>query len=157
MTKDSTPHQDDPTYRLTYRSHDLIRPAERKIALGALFTQARSNNNALGLTGALLLSGDWFVQTLEGEEHVVRSLFARIEHDPRHDRVELLTAQVVPERVFGRWSMARISEGQDHDIPLIAHVDGIAAAAGRPLTDPQRDVLAHMRSCAAAVTQGATS
>src|SRR5205823_2953007 len=66
-------------FRLMYRSHSLIPAGGRKAELGLLFTQARSQNKARGLTGALLVSDDWFVQVLEGEEQTVRALFARIE------------------------------------------------------------------------------
>lgn len=38
---------------------------------------------------------------------------------------------VGPGRVFGHWSMARVSEDGEPDIPLIAQTDGISPAAGR--------------------------
>ena len=78
------------TFRLMYLSHDLIEPEDRKKALGALFSQARSNNKRRGITGALLVSGNTFIQTLEGEESVVRQVYETIRRDPRHEAVELL-------------------------------------------------------------------
>ena len=47
------------TFRLMYRSRSRIPEADRKIELGALFSTARRNNKKSGLTGALLLTGDW--------------------------------------------------------------------------------------------------
>ena len=137
------------TFRLMYLSHDLIDREERKRALGALFSQARSNNKKRDVTGALLVSGDIFIQTLEGEESVVRQVYETIRQDPRHDGVELLETSTVPERVFGHWSMARVSEDGEPDIPLIAHTDGIAPAAGRRKSAAADEVLDVMRQAAA--------
>lgn len=133
-------------FRLMYRSRNRIAPEQRKKELGTLFTAARGNNKSQGITGALLLSGDWFVQVLEGEEPAVRALFASIEQDPRHTDVSLLEAGTVPERVFARWAMARVSDDGERDIPLIAHPEGISPAAGRPTTPEQDELLAVMRA-----------
>jgi hypothetical protein len=136
----------EPVFRLIYRSCNRIAPADRPSELGRLFTRARSNNKQAGITGALLLSGPWFVQTLEGDEALVRALLARIERDPRHDSVSLLDAGTVDERAFPRWSMARVSEdGSAPDTYLIAHQTGISPASGRATTRPQEDVLSVMR------------
>ncbi|MCW2758678.1 MAG: hypothetical protein JWO46_2424 [Nocardioidaceae bacterium] len=138
----------DQTFRLMYRSHDRIPPENRKKALGSLFSQARSNNKAAQICGALLLTDDHFVQVLEGDEGAVRALFEHISQDSRHDSVELLDAGDVPEGVFSRWSMARVSSDGDPDIPLIAHTDGISPAAGRRTTEEQDRVLDVMRGAA---------
>lgn len=137
------------TFRLMYLSHDLIDTENRKRALGALFSQARSNNKRHDITGALLVSGDTFIQTLEGEEQVVRQVYETIRQDDRHDGVELLDSGMVPERVFGHWSMARVSEDGEPDIPLIAHTDGISPAAGRRISPAAAEVLDVMRQAAA--------
>jgi len=73
-----------PTFRLIYRSHNRIPGDRRKAELGAIFSAARSTNKRLDVTGALLTSGDWFVQALEGDEAVVRDLYERIGKDARH-------------------------------------------------------------------------
>jgi len=138
----------DRIFRLMYRSHDKIAVGDRRAELGSLFSQARSANKKKNITGALLLYDDWFVQTLEGDEGAVRALFGHIETDPRHDQVSLIDAQDVGERVFGRWSMARVAEDGETDIPLIAHSDGIAEAAGRTITAPQQELLDTMRKAA---------
>lgn len=134
-----------PVFRLMYRSRNRILAANRRAELGTLFTQARAANKGKGITGALLLLDDWFVQLLEGDEGAVRALYARIERDPRHDRVVLLDAREVGGRVFGRWAMARVSEDGEPDIPLIAHPDGISPAAGRGTTPEQDRLLDEMR------------
>jgi hypothetical protein len=133
-----------------YRSRTLIPQDQRKLELGRLFSEARSNNKKQGITGALLLSEDWFVQVLEGEEGAVRALFAHIERDARHDSVSVLETGQVPVRVFARWAMAKVAERGEPDIPLIAHTDGIAPAAGRGTTPEQDNLLDVMRGAALA-------
>lgn len=138
------------TFRLMYRSRNRIPDRDRKVELGNLFSEARRNNKHSNLTGALLLIGDWFVQVLEGDEATVRALYDKITQDPRHDLVTLLDASEVGERVFARWSMARVSEDGEPDIPLIAHEDGIAPAASRGTTPAQHRLLATMRAASGA-------
>lgn len=50
-----------PTFRLMYRSRDRIPAERRKVELGEPFSAARSNNKKQHITGALLLSDEWFV------------------------------------------------------------------------------------------------
>ena len=138
------------TFRLMYRSRNRIPESDRKLELGSLFSTARRNNKRAGLTGALLLTGDWFVQVLEGEEATVRAVYDTIARDPRHDQVALVESGPVPARVFGRWSMARVAEGGEPDIPLIAHTDGIAPAADRGTTPEQHRLLSAMRAATGA-------
>jgi hypothetical protein len=90
------------------------------------------------------------VQTLEGDEQEVQSLLDRIRADRRHDALEVLETTLANGRVFARWSMAKVAaEGDEPDINLIAHVNGISAAASRgDATAEQEAVLAVMRDAA---------
>ncbi len=149
MDEATTP--EEAVFRLVYRSREQLAPTDRRAVLGELFSQARTNNKARHLTGALLLSDGWFVQTLEGEEAVVRELFARIEGDPRHSDVEVVETGTVGQRVFARWAMAQVGGDGEPDVPLIAHAQGISPAAPRGGTTPaQEDVLSVMREAARA-------
>lgn len=140
----------DGTFRLIYKSRSRIPEPDRRAELGRLFSTARSNNKQRGVTGALLITDDCFVQTLEGDETDVRTLFKRISTDRRHEQVELLEAGAVPGRVFARWAMAKVGGEDEPDIPLIAHVDGIAKAAPRGATTvDQEGILTIMRAAAA--------
>jgi Sensors of blue-light using FAD len=150
-TPAGTPAQSRPaeqTFRLMYRSRSRLSDAERRIELGNIFSTARSNNKSQAVTGALLLTEHWFVQTLEGDEPTVRGLFARIETDPRHDDVVLLEAHPVADRVFSRWAMAKVAADGEPDIPLIAGTKGATAAAGHGTTPEQDEVLNVMRAAA---------
>jgi hypothetical protein len=140
----------DQVFRLIYRSHSLIPAEDRKIVLGGIFSNARSNNKGKHITGALLVSGDWFVQVIEGEENQIKELYDKIEADARHDQIKLLEMRPTADRVFSRWAMARVSEGGESDIPLIAHTDGISPAAGRKTTPEQESLLSFMREATTA-------
>ncbi len=136
-----------PVFRLVYHSRSRISATERKYQLGEIFSVARSTNKKIGVTGAMLITDDEFVQTLEGSEPVVRELYAKIFRDKRHEHVTLLEAGDVPERVFGKWAMARVAADGEPDIPLLTNVDkgGISPAQPRPTTEAQDTVLGFMR------------
>jgi len=148
MTDPAPDRATGPTFRLMYRSRNRIPQEQRKTELGLLFSQVRPNNKRQQITGALLLSQDAFVQILEGEESAVRALFAKIEKDPRHDSVALLSTGIVAERVFSRWAMAKVADDGESDIPLIANTRGISEAASRGTTPEQNLVLDVMRQAA---------
>lgn len=137
-----------PTFRLIYRSRSRIPPERRKAELGAIFSVARSTNKTLGVTGALLITGNWFVQALEGDRAVVESLYDKIYRDARHEQVTLVEARPADRRVFERWAMARVSEDGSPDIPLLTnvHKGGISPAAPRPTTPEQDTMLDFMRA-----------
>jgi len=134
------------TFRLMYRSRNMIPADQRKTELGTLFSVARSNNKKQQITGALLIFGDWFAQVLEGAEAPIRALFATIEQDPRHENISVIQSGTADGRVFSRWSMARVSVDGEPDIRLIAHTDGIAPAMNRGATPEQEAVLDVMRA-----------
>ena len=133
-------------FRLVYRSHSRISEGERKVVLGQIFDVARANNKAAGVTGALLITDHYFVQALEGEEAVVRSLFSHISEDQRHDDVVLVDEQSVDSRIFSRWAMAQVSAAGNADIPLHTTEGGINQAAQHPSTRDQTAFLRFMRN-----------
>ncbi|HVL86107.1 MAG TPA: BLUF domain-containing protein [Pseudonocardia sp.] len=147
MTDAASTDSSELTFRLIYRSHNRIPAHARKAELGAIFSVARSKNAKAGVTGALLVSDDWFVQILEGEEAVVRALYERIRRDSRHERISLVDEGTAQARTFGRWAMAKVAEDGQPDIPLITNVDrgGAVPAAARPTTPEQESVLEVMR------------
>lgn len=91
----ATEHPTDVVYRLIYRSHSCIPSPRHRAERGELFTAARAHNKACGITGALLVREDVFVQTLEGNEQAVEALLARIRADVRHDALEVLDTGLV--------------------------------------------------------------
>ena len=103
---------------LIYRSHSLVQPAETDHELSHILRTARARNASLGITGALMLYDNWFAQVLEGPEGAVKSLFARIEADKRHNSVEVLEQGPADKRAFERWAMAHVGEHGEEKINL---------------------------------------
>lgn len=149
-----TAEASEPVFRLIYRSHMLIPSEENTTQLGEIFTTARRNNKRLGVTGALVISEDSFVQALEGDESVVRDLYTTIAQDERHDEVNVLEEKTIDERTFGRWAMAKVATDGSPDIRLVSNASKgrIVAAPGvdASITPEQEMVLASMRESAVA-------
>lgn len=71
-----------------------------------LLSKARTNNRQADVTGLLLYDGiGTFIQALEGEEKVVKSLFDRVKSDQMHKRVNILGVKNINERSFSDWQM----------------------------------------------------
>ena len=83
-----------------------------------LLEKARVKNARLGVTGILLYRDGNIIQTLEGEEAVVRSLFQTICEDPRHRGVMAVIQEPVAEREFADWSMAFRDLGLENERDL---------------------------------------
>ena len=138
------------TFRLIYRSRSLIPTETRKSVLGEIFSAARSNNKRQEITGALLLSGEYFVQALEGDEESVQRLYDHIAKDERHEDVTVVDERHLEGRTFGKWSMAQVSDDGGADIPLLMNRDkgGITRKAPEPTTADQDVVLDYMHDVA---------
>lgn len=70
-----------------------------------ILAQSRSNNVALDLTGALVISDVFCMQVIEGPRTSVTHLLKQILHDPRHDNCVLALLEDIEERYFPDWSM----------------------------------------------------
>ncbi|EDY84535.1 Sensors of blue-light using FAD family [Verrucomicrobiia bacterium DG1235] len=84
-------------------------------ALAELQESSSARNRELGVTGLLLLSGDRFLQVLEGESDPVNELFAKIQADPRHHTIRLIDYVNFAERYFDNWGMRLVDL---YDLPL---------------------------------------
>lgn len=73
--------------------------------LGGILVQARRNNARNGLTGALIVRGDLYLQLLEGPHDIVQATFAEISRDNRHLAVKSLAIELVTMRLFPDWTM----------------------------------------------------
>ncbi len=76
--------------------------------LESIVSVSREKNPARGITGLLCVSGDIFIQVLEGGRDEVCELFNSIVRDPRHDTVRLLTFEEIRQRKFGAWTMGQV-------------------------------------------------
>lgn len=98
-------------HRLLYRSEAVLHGTNAEVdeQVSAIVEAARKANEAAGLTGALLLSSGVFIQALEGPVDAIERKFESICCDLRHRRVRLLQLAVADERIFGDWSMSRVT------------------------------------------------
>ncbi len=91
-------------YRLIYRSH-----AEEDVlgnqALAELEAKCVEKNLEYGLTGMLILSGERFLQVIEGEIAALNHCYARIVADNRHRDVQLLSYEAIQTPSYDSWSM----------------------------------------------------
>ncbi len=93
--------------RLIYRSTctDKFMPNE---ALRELVGRSSEHNRPAGITGLLVLTGDRFLQVLEGPEDAVNDLYARIIPDKRHHDLRLICYEPIGDRYFDDWSMSLV-------------------------------------------------
>jgi hypothetical protein len=92
--------------RLMYASRAT--EPERPERLAEICRKSVQGNATLGVTGVLCLSGDIFLQVLEGGRSQVSALYNRISQDRRHSHVALLSFEEISERRFASWSMGQV-------------------------------------------------
>jgi hypothetical protein len=73
--------------------------------LGGILIQARRNNARDGLTGALIVRHDLYMQLLEGPDAAVETTYGRICKDNRHLAVRLISRAPAAARMFPNWTM----------------------------------------------------
>jgi hypothetical protein len=94
--------------RLIYRSKAKLE-TKRQPILDKLAATASKNNQRDGIVGVLILSGDQFLQVLEGPVRYVNQLYAKITQDSRHEEVELVSYEQIHTPYFFDWSMRLIN------------------------------------------------
>lgn len=82
--------------------------------LADLLAECRRKNGVLGVTGLLIYHEGHVMQLLEGEQHVVRDLYARIFEDPRHHGLLLVWTSLADHRRFPDWTMG-FEDLDEHD------------------------------------------
>lgn len=90
--------------RLVYKSKtswDII----NNEVLRRLAEKSTLNNTANDITGLLVLSDETFLQVLEGPDHAVNGLYAKILANEMHHDVTLLGYEQAARRSFDHWSM----------------------------------------------------
>ena len=117
--------------------------------------RASRNNDAVGVTGILLVGGGYFLQLMEGRREAVASTLGRVAMDSRHEKMTVLLSQSVEHRRTGHWNMgvldARVSEPRvdvrelAREIERRAHAgDGACSADGLFRAFEQRMGMAHV-------------
>jgi len=95
-------------YRYAYISKKAIEGAQSDIdaEITKILKTASKRNTQLNISGALLYSGGYFCQILEGERDALDQLMAGIAGDPRHTDVCIVSAEPIEERGCKKWAMA---------------------------------------------------
>ena len=76
--------------------------------LDQILQASRANNVRDGVTGALIIGGQHFMQLLEGDRTAVGECFMRITRDDRHHEIQVICSGDEDHRLFVEWSMHRI-------------------------------------------------
>lgn len=100
--------QSENLYRVAYISKSAFAGTsqDQKENVQSILDTAQRNNMKVGVTGALLWSGDYFCQVIEGERSALEDLFETIQMDPRHSEITVLHFEPIDRRCFSEWAMA---------------------------------------------------
>ena len=124
---------------LTYVSE----PAQNMSFLGLMriLYHSYSNNQSLGITGALIYENNKFGQVIEGPEKDIESLWKKIQKDARHKNVRLIEIRPITERSFSKWTM--VFQGNEEitkSLPEVsAAIESVDFPVGHPLLIALRD------------------
>jgi len=124
---------------LTYVSE----PAQNMPFLGLmrLLYHSYANNQASGITGALIYENNKFGQVIEGPEKAINTLWHKIQKDDRHKNVRLILSKPISERSFSKWTM--IFQGNEEiakTLPEVsAAIEDVEFPVGHPLLAALRD------------------
>ena len=142
----------DDIYSLAYISKNTIAGDQDVInaQIQNILMTAQSNNPAKGITGALLYSGGYFCQVIEGPEEALEDLFETIQMDSRHAECTILHFEPIEEKGFSGWSMAfaGIDDNMRFDIDGIkASKDELAMkSAGKDLVNVLDELVSQRQS-----------
>lgn len=93
-------------HRLYYRSRPTsAAAADLAHVVEQIIETSIRQNRAVGLTGLLIVVKNQFVQVLDGDVNEVRTTYARISLDRRHQDPSIIGQGPVSRRLFGDWHM----------------------------------------------------
>lgn len=90
---------------LVYVSESTIIRKFASSTVDSIVSSSTSRNRALSITGALIFTGDYFAQILEGSHNAIDELMASIERDSRHRNIRIVVRSPLAERRFPDWRM----------------------------------------------------
>ena len=70
-----------------------------------ILAKSRANNRKNGLVGVLYFGDGCFFQCLEGERTAIETLYAKLEQDPRHKDLKIISRKSIAAPSFQDWSM----------------------------------------------------
>lgn len=108
-------------YNVTVSASPLSIDVSDRAALDDRLTVWRRYNTQLGLTGALLVSGDGIALVLEGTAPSIKKLRRHIDANPLNGNVQLLAEAVCLRRRFGAWPLAYVGPSRWVERALANH------------------------------------
>lgn len=87
-------------------SRSLLGRAEYAREFDSIVATTMRNNDGLKLSGALVSTGGWFAQLIEGPEDSVDMMIARIAADPRHRDMRIVCRSCRRDRRLPAWRVA---------------------------------------------------
>lgn len=97
--------QSTPIYCLTYVSTINTTQLLKRRVFGDIRDEAIAFNRQHGISGFLCYGSRNFFQYIEGEKSVIQSLYAKIQQDPRHHNIKLLSEGEIKTRRCQNWHM----------------------------------------------------
>ena len=148
-------------YRLVYLSRNDIQASADTLMseVDAILATSRTNNDRVGVTGALMFNAGCFAQVLEGPHTAVQATFERIQCDERHAAVRIMLFDLVAERAFSSWAMAFMGQNDDDHARFasLSEMSGfnVASLDGHEIYDTLKANLLDAESVARRAVQGA--
>jgi len=96
--------------RLTYVSRHNAENSN--IEVTRILSQSRRNNERDGITGALVINDEYFLQSIEGSRPVINALFRKLVNDKRHHALQVIECSEVEERLWSKWSMKHLAPSE---------------------------------------------
>jgi hypothetical protein len=124
------------TYQIIYSSQATVPMSLAD--LEEILADARAGNERRQVTGVLVYVEGVFMQILEGEEDVLRSLMHSIAIDTRHTDVKVFHEAAVAHRTFTNWRMAYLSATPEQ-MAAWAGLEGAATSIESVLEDIHRE------------------
>ena len=104
---------------------------------------AASKNKLRNITGALLYIDKCFIQVIEGDEESIADLLARLETDPRHHAIRIISDHKQESRYFADWSMGLISPPDEEKPKVLKELRTVSGTSGDEHAAPTITPLPH--------------
>lgn len=103
--------------RLTYIS--AYNPNNANIEVARILEQSRRNNEHNGITGALVMNENYFLQVIEGSRPIINTLLQKLLKDERHFSLRIVECHEIEQRRWSRWSMQYLTLSNQHQEDIL--------------------------------------
>jgi hypothetical protein len=89
--------------RVTYISAESYKLSSEDLL--AILGKCNENNPRRGLTGMLIYGNGTFIQSVEGDEKIVKNTISKISSDTRHKDFKVLSEEITEQRLYDEFNM----------------------------------------------------